>query len=191
MRKVLACLALAAAFGALAACAREEAESADEVHGVEVVRRELNSHNGRILFVQKGCVICHSVNGVGGKAAPALDAEIGGPPIDPLDFAARMWLGAPAMIELQSVELGYTISLTADDIANLAAFAGDVEEQKQLTIEEVPEMIQDSMLDERFWEMEDWTDFFRKGQEGYEPEGAPEGEGSQEGPGEEPDAGPQ
>ena len=192
MRKAPALLALTVAAGALVACTQEKkAEAENEVHGVDVVRHELNSHNGRILFVQKGCVICHSVNGVGGKAAPALDAQIGAPPIDPLDFAARMWLGAPAMIELQSVELGYTISLTADDIASLSAFAGDVEEQKQFTIEEVPEMIRDSMLDERFWEMEDWSDFFRKGQEGYEPEGAPPDAGSDDASGEEPKGDPQ
>lgn len=159
----------------LAACSGEAGKQAeDNIHGLDTVRRELDSQAGRGLFVEKGCVICHSVNGVGGKAAPVLDAQIGAPPVDPLDFAARMWRGAPAMIELQSVELGYTIYLTADEIANLAAFAADREEQKKLAIDQVPETMRESFLDEQFWEVEDWTEFLRGGREGYEaPDGAP------------------
>ncbi|MGD9541032.1 MAG: cytochrome c [Parvularculaceae bacterium] len=166
MRGLLAMLAVG-----LAGCSEQTAAPAseDQTHGVERVVHELNSAAGRGLFVEKGCVVCHAVNGVGGKAAPALDAEIGAPPIDPLDFAARMWRGAPAMIELQSIELGYTIYLTADEIANLAAFAGDVVEQKKLVVDDVPEPMRGSFLDERFWEVEDWDEFLRNGQEGYEP----------------------
>ena len=139
---------------------------AQEAHGLEIIDRDVNSATGRSLFVEKGCVICHSINGVGGKSAPVMDAQIGAPPIDPLDFAARMWRGAPAMIELQSIELGYTIYLTADELADLAAFAADREEQKLLTMEQVPLEMRDSLLDERFWEVEDWDDFLRAGQEG-------------------------
>lgn len=173
---ILAVLEGVLAAGLMTACARTGDDSAsnppraEKAHRLEVVAHELDSAKGRDLFVSKGCVVCHAVNGVGGKAAPVLDAEIGAPAVDPLDFAARMWLGAPAMIELQSLELGYTIHLTADDLANLAAFAGDVDEQKKLSIEEVPEMVRDSFLDERFWEVEDWDEFLEKGQEGYEPE---------------------
>lgn len=127
-----------------------------------------NAEAGRASFVEIGCVMCHSVNGVGGKAAPALDAEVGGPNIDPLDFAARMWSGAPAMIELQSLELGYAVSVTGQNIADLAAFASSVEEQKKLTADQIPAEMRDSLLDQRFWETENWEEFLRKGQEGYE-----------------------
>lgn len=183
-------LILAAAAGLLAACSQQSGGEADDdnIHGLDLVRRELDSQAGRGLFVEKGCVICHAVNGVGGKAAPPLDAQIGAPAVDPLDFSARMWRGAPAMIELQSVELGYTIYLTADEIANLAAFAADREEQRKLNIDQVPEPMRASFLDEQFWEVEDWTEFMRAGREGYEPPGEdvvePEGEGP---PGEETD----
>ncbi|NOX82000.1 MAG: cytochrome c [Alphaproteobacteria bacterium] len=132
----------------------------------ETVSHQLDAANGRVLFVDKGCVICHAVNGVGGKAAPALDAEIGGQAVDPLEFAARMWRGAPAMIELQSVELGYSISLTADEIGNLAAFAADREQQKILTADDLPETIKNGLLDEQFWEIEDWDGFLKTGREG-------------------------
>ncbi len=159
--------ALLAVFG-LAACGeatRTVGEKAAAAHDLEVISRDVNSSNGKALFVDQGCVICHSVNGVGGKAAPALDAAIGAPAIDPLDFAARMWRGAPAMIELQSIELGYTIYLTADEIGDLAAFAGDIAEQKTLNLEDVPETLRSGFLDEQFWEVENWEDFLRSGQE--------------------------
>lgn len=123
--------------------------------------RLANPDAGRALFVEKGCVICHSANGVGGKAAPALDAPIGAPAVDPLDFAARMWRGAPAMIELQSVELGYTIHLTAAEIADLAAFATDMDAQKMLTQDHLPKTIQNGLLDRRFWEIDDGLDALR------------------------------
>lgn len=145
--------------------AGDQERIAQEAHGLEIIDRDVNSATGRSLFVEKGCVICHSINGVGGKAAPVMDAQIGAPPIDPLDFAARMWRGAPAMIELQSIELGYTIYLTADELADLAAFAADREEQKLLVMDQVPEDMRDSLLDERFWEVENWDDFLRSGQE--------------------------
>lgn len=171
-------LAGAAMLLGLAGCGADSnggAEGASANSGQAVSLRPAVTHEtdpmkGRELFVEKGCVICHAVNGVGGKAAPALDAQIGGPAVDPLDFAARMWLGAPAMIELQAIELGYTIYLTADDIANLAAFAADRDAQKSLTVDDLPEDIRSSLLDERFWEMEDWDGFLRDGQEGEFPE---------------------
>lgn len=122
---------------------------------------------GRALFVQKGCVLCHSINGVGGKAAPALDVADDYVKPDPLAFAARMWRGAPAMVEFQSLELGYVIDLTGEDIANLAAFAASREEQKKLLDSAIPEPMRNQLLDERFWETEDWSEFLKEGQEGY------------------------
>ncbi len=143
-------------------------ETAQERVALKRVRMA-DPERGRTLFVEKGCVICHAVNGTGGKAAPPLDAAIGEPAVDPLDFAARMWLGAPAMIELQSVELGYTIDLSAYEIADLAAFAVDRQAQKVLTPESLPESVRAGLLDQRFWEMEDWEEFLRSGREGYAP----------------------
>lgn len=152
----------------VAACAGEDRQgAAGTAERLATVEREMDAAKGRELFITKGCVICHSVNGVGGKAAPVLDAPIGEMVVDPLDFAARVWLGAPAMIELQSVELGYAITLTGDEIGHLAAFAADIAEQKKLTIEAVPEPMRGALLDERFWEVEDWDEFLRRGQEGY------------------------
>lgn len=150
----------------LSACARNAGEETGHAPAKASSHLVGTAEAGRLAFLNEGCVMCHAVNGVGGKAAPALDAEIGGPEIDPLDFAARMWSGAPAMIELQSIELGYVLSLTGQEIADLAVFAGNIDEQRKLTAEQIPEGIRDSLLDERFWEMEDWSEFLNKGQEG-------------------------
>ena len=171
--KISAILTLAAAALALAACGRATDASKDAVVHVG------DAAKGRAAFVQKGCVLCHSINGVGGKAAPALDAPDDFVKPDPLDFAARMWRGAPAMVEFQSVELGYVIDLSADDIAEIATFAASREEQKLLKDEDIPLPMRDSILDERYWETEDWSDFMAGGQEGYEPPApADDGEGA-------------
>lgn len=125
---------------------------------------EPNARRGRIMFVARACVICHQANGVGGKAAPALDAPAGDARVSPLEFSARMWRGAPAMSALQSVELGYVIDLDAQDIADLAAFAASAEEQSLLTLESVPASLRDWFIDDRYWEQEDWTDFRSRGE---------------------------
>ncbi len=173
MGKTFAGLGALAAFALLAGCSAENEADGAEPGAVSLkpaVAHEADPLQGRALFVEKGCVICHAVNGVGGKAAPALDAEIGAPPVDPLEFAARMWRGAPAMIELQSIELGYTIYLTADEMAHLAAFAADRDAQKDLKLDDLPETIRSGLLDERFWEMENWDDYLSRGREGEFPD---------------------
>lgn len=155
--------------------------------GAQVVAHAGDAATGRALFVQKGCVLCHAINGVGGKAAPALDAADDFVKPDPLEFAARMWRGAPAMVEFQSVELGYVIDLSADDIANIATFAASRAEQKLLKDEDIPGPMRDSILDERYWETEDWSDFMANGQEGYAPPAPPEAEDAAPAPEAEPD----
>ncbi len=136
---------------------------------------------GRALFAEKGCVVCHAVNGVGGKAGPALDAQTQMDVPDPVEFAARMWRGAPAMVELQSLELGYVIYLEAQEIVDLAAFAADAEEQKKLSLADIDAATAGAFLDEQFWEVEDWDEFLKNGQDGFgEPAPPGGGEGQDE-----------
>ena len=111
----------------------------------------IDARRGRRLFVTKGCFICHSVKGVGGKAAPALDATSGNGEIDVLGFVARMWKGAPLMFELQSMELGYRIELTRDEIADLAGFVGDSRAQAGFSKTEIPEVVQDWVVNQAWW----------------------------------------
>ncbi len=167
MRKVIFLISVFS----LAACAK-----APEAPAPVGAMAAADAAMGRALFVQKGCVLCHSINGVGGKAAPALDVADDFVKSDPLGFAARMWRGAPAMVEFQSLELGYVIDLSGDDIANLAAFAASREEQKKLLDSAIPGPMRNQLLDERFWETEDWSEFLKEGQEGYGDPQPPEGE---------------
>lgn len=132
---------------------------------VATAMSEMNARRGRILFIARGCVICHQANGVGGKAAPDLSASAPAASVNPLDFSARMWRGAPAMTALQAIELGYVIELDAQDIADLAAFAASVDEQKLLTIDSVGQEMRTWFLDEPHWKSGDWSEFLRRGEE--------------------------
>jgi hypothetical protein len=119
---------------------------------MSVVLPSIDAKRGRKLFVTKGCFICHSVKGVGGKAAPALDATSTSRQIDVLGFVTRMWNGAPFMFQLQALELGYRIDMEPHEIADLAGFVGDAEAQKGFSLKEIPEIVQDWMVNEAWWE---------------------------------------
>jgi mono/diheme cytochrome c family protein len=99
----------------------------------------MDARRGREVFVEKGCVACHSVNGVGGDLGPALNAADMPSPMNSFEFSARMWRGAQAMTALQEDMLGEVISLTGQDLADLVAFAHDPEEQAKLTKDQIPE----------------------------------------------------
>jgi len=111
----------------------------------------VNPQRGRKLFVSKGCFMCHSVKGVGSKVAPALDAPSGSTTIDVFAFVARMWNGAAIMSDLQSVELGYRITFNADELADLAGFAGDPKAQEGFSLEEIPELVREWILKDAWW----------------------------------------
>ncbi|NNG04507.1 MAG: c-type cytochrome [Inquilinus sp.] len=111
---------------------------------------------GRELFVEKGCVICHSVNGVGGMAGPPLDLPPEGRNIDVAEFAANMWRGAGPMVWLQTLELGYQIDLTGADIADLAGFVHDPAERARFTLDQIAEPLRDAFLTEPYVRPEDW-----------------------------------
>ena len=124
---------------------------------------DMNARRGRILFTVKGCVICHQVNGVGGRAAPDLSRSVQPQTVNPLDFTARMWRGATAMTQLQEIELGYTIELDAQDFADLAAFAESPEEQALFTLDSVGAEMRTWFLDDRYWLTGDWERYKERG----------------------------
>lgn len=113
-----------------------------------------SAERGRRLFTGKGCVVCHAINGVGGKAGPALDADAAQPELDVFEFAARMWRGAPLMTVLQEMELGYQIEFTGAELADIARFLYDAEAQRDFSIEDVPELTRDWMVDEVYDELD-------------------------------------
>lgn len=105
---------------------------------IGVTMESMDPARGRKLFASKGCVICHSVNGVGGEDAPPLDAENMPSPMNPFDFAASMWRGAEAMIAVQQDELGEQIEFTGAELADIIAFIHDPVEQKKFSEEDAP-----------------------------------------------------
>ena len=116
---------------------------------------------GKALFVDKGCVLCHSVNGVGGRAALPLDAPPDGRKVDPMVFAAAMWQGAYAMLSLQLTELGYQIGMTGAELRDLAAFASDLKTQADVSFDDIPMGLRPWIVDEPHWLNDDWPETFQ------------------------------
>ncbi len=106
---------------------------------------QMDAAKGRILFAEKGCVVCHSVNGVGGEDAAMLDAEFMQLPMNPFEFSARMWRGAGAMVALQEDELGGQIELNGEELAAIIAFVHNADEQALFSEADIPEEIEEMM----------------------------------------------
>jgi cytochrome c len=102
----------------------------------------MDPQRGRKLFVTKGCVACHAINGVGGHDATNLDAHTMQSMMNPFEFAAKMWAMAPAMIYAQEEALGEQILFTGDELADIIAFVHDDDEQHHFTDADVsPEAV--------------------------------------------------
>ncbi len=96
---------------------------------------------GRALFGAKGCVVCHSINGIGGGDAPDISSSHMEAGMNAFEFAARMWRGAPAMIAMQENELGGQIELTGEELAAIIAFVHDADEQARFSEADIPDNI--------------------------------------------------
>ena len=139
-----------------------ESEPDPVVEPVNIILPLVDADEGRRLFVTKGCVLCHAVNGAGGIAAPALDAEGSNEQLDLMHFVVRMWNGAQAMIELQALELGYQIDLTGEEIGHLAAFAASPEAQRGFSLGEIPDAMQPWIIDKPYWMGDGWPETFEQ-----------------------------
>jgi len=128
---------------ALAAIALMSAQAA--MAGPGLLMPDFDATRGRALFASKGCVVCHSVNGVGGVDAPALDYDTASGPMDPFEFAAKMWRGAEPMIYMQQNELGDQIELNGAELAAIIAFAHDEDEQRLFSEYDIPDNIAEIM----------------------------------------------
>ena len=53
--------------------------------------------NGKTLFRERGCILCHSIDGDGGKVGPDLGSQHNRPPTI-TQFAGLMWNHSPAML---------------------------------------------------------------------------------------------
>ena len=75
---------------------------------------------GRVIFVEKRCRECHSIQGVGGRIGPDL-AEMGRQ-WGLTEFAAAMWNKAPAMMKAQKTRGLSVPPLGAIEMADLVAY---------------------------------------------------------------------
>lgn len=101
----------------------------------------MNAENGKHLFASKGCVVCHEINGIGGRDAASLDEKTMTPIMNPFDFFAKMWLGAMPMIAMQNHELGHQIELTGQDLADIVAFVHNRTVQQTFSEKDIPDEI--------------------------------------------------
>ena len=101
--------------------------------GMRLMMPRMDPKEGRRLFVSKGCVACHAVNGVGGHDATGLDAHTMNRMMNPFEFAAKMWRMAPAMIYAQEEALGEQILFTGDELAAIVAFVHSDEAQHEFS----------------------------------------------------------
>lgn len=149
MRKVLMtsvmALGLASASAVVASNGSNKHETAEGGGVAALVMPEMNGARGMTLFLEKGCVACHAVNGVGGHDATPLDAHGMEPAMNPFEFAAKMWRMAPYMIEAQEEALGEQILFTGDELADIIAFIHDDEQQQLLTERMISPRVQKMM----------------------------------------------
>lgn len=122
------------------------AEGADhQPIDVRLVYPKMDSTKGMRLFIRKGCVACHAVNGVGGHDASPLDAHTMEPEMSPFELAAKMWAMASYMISAQEEALGYQILFSGEELAHIVAFLHDDKQQHALSEDSIPPNIRKMM----------------------------------------------
>ncbi len=75
---------------------------------------------GRALFIQKSCIRCHQVGGIGGVTGPSLDLT--SQFHSPIRLAASMWNHGPGMAESLSAKGIRRSSLTGSELVDLYAY---------------------------------------------------------------------
>jgi cytochrome c len=146
-------LAVAALFGLMSMGVISTRQSVGDDSTFQSLRYHLiaaNSARGKQLFVNKGCVVCHSINGAGGDVGPDLDVDPTVRKIDVFGFAARMWKGAPEMVALQVMEVGFPIDLNGQELAHLAHFLHDYEAQQTFSDDDIPAIVRELLKAEKF-----------------------------------------
>lgn len=129
--------------------AQTQTEESNSQSSLRYYLTPANSARGKQLFVNKGCVVCHSVNNAGGDAGPPLDIDPSNRTVDVFGFAARMWKGAKEMVALQVREVGFPIELNGQELAHLAYFLHDYEAQKTFSDEDIPTIVRELLEAEK------------------------------------------
>jgi mono/diheme cytochrome c family protein len=84
-----------------------------------------SAEEGRVVFIEKNCIECHSVRGSGGRVATDLAER--GLYLGLTEFAAAMWNKAPAMMEAMERERIHVPQLGAGEMADLVAYLYSVQ----------------------------------------------------------------
>ncbi len=93
---------------------------------------------GRKLFAEKGCVVCHKMNEIGGEDGPDLTYGKYDTPVNAMEVASDLWEKASIMIPAQEDELGSQIELSPEELAGIIAFMADPQEQKHFSKADIP-----------------------------------------------------
>ncbi len=125
-----AIIAIGLSVGARPAVARHVSENDNSASMTRLLFPIMNPERGRNIFVNKGCVACHSINGAGGDIGPALDAPSENRVMNPFSFAANMWNHAPGMIAAQEDKLGEQLHFTGEELGDIIAFIQDDSAQR-------------------------------------------------------------
>lgn len=115
-------------------------ETRADLKPVELYLPEMNAERGKKLFINKGCITCHSINGVGGEGLP-LDTSAMKPRMNAFQFAARMFNHSVGMIATQEEVFGEQIKLTGQELADITAFTHDHKVQHTVTLKDIPHKI--------------------------------------------------
>ena len=131
---IVAAISLIVASLGLPARAGHEHEGKKEAAGrSSLVLPIMSPLRGKKLFVSKGCVACHAINGVGGHDAPPMDDHARMKFVNPFDFAAKMWNHAPGMLAAQEEAFGEPVTFLGHELADIIAFVHDDEAQHNFT----------------------------------------------------------
>jgi cytochrome c len=107
----------------------------------------MNPVRGKKIFLDKGCIVCHKINGIGGEDGPKMDHLVSIGTICPFSFAAKMWNHAPGMIATQEDMLGEQVYFTGQELADIISFVHDKETQNSVSDKDVSEKIRRIMAE--------------------------------------------
>ena len=112
---------------------------------IRLVTPEMDAVKGKLLFINKGCIACHEVNGVGGTDAPRIDAHAMAPEMNIFEFGARMWNHSQVMTAVQIAAMGQQIKLTGEELGHITAFVHDDQTQHTVKNADIPHHIREKM----------------------------------------------
>jgi len=82
----------------------------------------VNADAGKMIYIHKGCIVCHAVGDVGGKSAQNINQLMVSSDNSVFDLAARMWNHSPHMQDAQARVMGKAIMLSGNELGHLTAF---------------------------------------------------------------------